>query len=120
MNEVRVPVDLLLDPTLTASAKVVWMALRLYPELTGRATITTRRAMNMLAMHDWLERTRKNHLCAFTFAVRNPVYKECLPVRDLHNSRPIVRYLERIRSGYRLAARRGQALAAREAPAACS
>src|SRR5690554_1823611 len=34
MERVHVPVDLLLDPTITASAKVVWMALRLYPELT--------------------------------------------------------------------------------------
>jgi hypothetical protein len=37
MDKVRVPVDLLLDRTITASAKVVWMALRLYPELTKRS-----------------------------------------------------------------------------------
>ena len=37
MEKVRVPVDLLLDSTLTASAKIIWMALRLYPELTERA-----------------------------------------------------------------------------------
>ncbi|MGB4163171.1 MAG: helix-turn-helix domain-containing protein [Bacillota bacterium] len=34
MNKVRVPVSLLLDPMLTVSAKVIWIVLRLYPELT--------------------------------------------------------------------------------------
>lgn len=34
MDKACVPVDLLLDPTLTASAKAVWMTLRLHPELT--------------------------------------------------------------------------------------
>ena len=33
MDKVRVPVDLLLDSALTASTKVLWMALRLYPEI---------------------------------------------------------------------------------------
>ena len=42
MERARVPVDLLLDSSITASAKVVWIALRLYPELTrhGRPSPT--------------------------------------------------------------------------------
>ena len=42
MEMVHVPVDLLLDSAITASAKVIWMVLRLHPELTkeGRPSPT--------------------------------------------------------------------------------
>ena len=42
MEKVKVPVALLLDSTLTASAKVIWMVLKLHPELTkqGRPSPT--------------------------------------------------------------------------------
>ena len=42
MEKINVPVDLLLDSTLTASAKVIWMVLKLHPELTkqGRPSPT--------------------------------------------------------------------------------
>lgn len=78
MNKACVPVDLLLDPTLTASRQ---------------ASARIGRSHSEVGI--------------------------CLPVRDLRDSTPIVPYLKRISSGYRQAARRGQALAAREAPTAC-
>jgi hypothetical protein len=34
METVSVPIDLLLDSSITAYAKVIWMVLRLYRELT--------------------------------------------------------------------------------------
>ena len=175
VERVRVPVDLLLDSSITASAMVVWIALRLYPELTkhgrpspsqlailtglsrptvrqglarlaaagwyqlsparpvlppakpntrhfieipgellddrsirpqavvmygllqatpeykpptgkytrkqlremtGKALKTISRATNALANRGWIERTRKNHLCPYTFTVKNPVYEQ--------------------------------------------
>ena len=67
MERVRVPVDLLLDSSITASAKVVWMVLRLYPELTrkgrpsptqlaaltGLSRPTVRQALTRLAAAGW-------------------------------------------------------------------
>lgn len=67
MDGVRVPVDLLLDPGMTASAKVAWMALRLYPELTkehrpsptrlatltGLSRPTVRTGLARLAATEW-------------------------------------------------------------------
>ncbi|HPZ55052.1 MAG: helix-turn-helix domain-containing protein [Bacillota bacterium] len=51
MDKVRVPVDLLLDSALTASTKVLWMALRLYPEIAkgGRPSRTRLAALTGLS-----------------------------------------------------------------------
>lgn len=51
MDRVRVSVDLLLDSTLTASAKVVWMALHLYSVTTwrGRPSVTRLAALTRLS-----------------------------------------------------------------------
>ena len=46
--------------------------------LTGRALKTIRRATDALIRRGWLVVDRKNHLCPFTFTVRNPIYEECL------------------------------------------
>jgi hypothetical protein len=75
MDGVRVPVDLLLDSTLTASAKVIWMALRLYPELTkdgrpsptrlaaltGLSRPTVRKGITSLAEAGWCGFSPKQH-----------------------------------------------------------
>ena len=66
-ESVRVPVDLLLDSTITASAKVIWMVLRLHPaltkqrrpsptrlaELTGLSRPTVRLGLKRLAASGW-------------------------------------------------------------------
>ncbi len=51
MDKVNVPTELLLDTSLTASAKVVWIALKLYPELTreGRPSPTRLAALTRLS-----------------------------------------------------------------------
>ena len=51
MEKINVPVDLLLDSTLTASAKVIWMVLKLHPELTkqGRPSPTRLAALTCLS-----------------------------------------------------------------------
>jgi len=75
MDKVQVPVDLLLDSTLTASAKVVWIALRIYPEairngrpsptrlaaLTGLSRPTVRKGLARLAEVGWLGSSPRHH-----------------------------------------------------------
>lgn len=90
---VTIPRELLEDRSVKPQAVVMYGVLQATPEfehpdgkytckqlreLTGRALKTIRRATAMLARRGWLKHARKNHLCPFSFTVRNPIMEECL------------------------------------------
>ncbi len=108
MDMVRVPVDLLLDSAITASAKVVWMVLRLYPELTkqgrpsptqlakltGLSRPTVRKGLARLSVAGWYRLSPESKGPATLSPSQSPPHRGTTSVRQPQGSPQVCRASE--------------------------